>query len=291
MASEKILVVEDERHNLLVLERILALQGYEISAFSNGEDVLAFPSPEIFEVAILDLNLGRGLSGMDVLAHLRQNAPDTMIILLTGNGTLETAVEALRQGAHDYLIKPAKSKEIQASIEKGLKKRQKQLTQRKREAVLSQLEKNLEESLNKLRETDVETVGTSNGEKKLTEGHGEGGTKSGKTVRVELESDARFLTWKEIRVDLLRRQISVDGHALDLSPTEYDLFLYLIKEAPRIVSPMELVRQIQGYDADQDEASGVIRTHIYRLRQKIKAVLPERNIIQTARGVGYAVES
>jgi DNA-binding response OmpR family regulator len=228
---------------------------------------------------------------MEVLAHFRENAPDTIIILLTGNGTLETAVEALRQGAHDYLIKPAKSKEIQASIQRGLEKRQKQLEQRRREVVLSQLEKNLEDSLNKLRGSENNPVRRLNGDKGSVEN--QNADKPGDTnpVKVESGADGRFLAWEKIKVDLLRRQITVDGFSLDLSPTEYDLFLYLIKEAPRIVGSKELVRQILGYEIDQDEASGVIRTHIYRLRQKIKVVVPEKNIIQTARGVGYAVDN
>ena len=82
----------------LILERILSLQGYDITAVTSGEDALPLIQPDAFDVAILDLNLGHGMSGMEVLAHFREEAPDTSILLLTGNGTLETAVEALRQG-------------------------------------------------------------------------------------------------------------------------------------------------------------------------------------------------
>lgn len=289
MASEKILVVEDERHNLIALERILAFHGYEITAISNGEDAIAFPKPELFEVAILDLNLGRGIDGMEVLAHFRENAPDTIIILLTGNGTLETAVEALRQGAHDYLIKPARSSEIQASIQRGLEKRQKLLEHRKREVVFGQLEKNLEDSLNKLRGSEGNSAGKPYGDNSLGDNPNGDTTGSYNPPNVEFGPEGRYLTWNNIKVDLLRRHITVEANPLALSPTEYDLFLYLIKEAPRIVEPRELILEILGYDSDDEEASGVIRTHIYRLRQKINAVVPGNTIILTARGVGYGV--
>jgi DNA-binding response OmpR family regulator len=270
MTAKKILIVEDEKHNLIILERILTSQGYDITAVTNGEDALALVEPEAFDVAILDLNLGYGISGMEVLSHFRQHAPDTSILLLTGNGTLETAVEALRQGAHDYLLKPARSKDIQASIQRGLEKRQKQLEQRKREAVLSQLEQSLEESLNRLRSTAVGSTAVQPDEAETQTG--------------------RYLVQGNIEVDLPRHRITINGRPLDLSLTEYALLVYLIAQAPRIIPPQELVRQIQGYAVEQDEASAVTRTHIYRLRQKIKVITPQKQIIRTVRGVGYTVD-
>jgi DNA-binding response OmpR family regulator len=267
MTAEKILIVEDEKHNLLILDRILSIQGYQITAVNSGEDALPLIEPDAFDVAILDVNLGHGIDGMEVLAYFREHAPDTSILLLTGNGTLETAVEALRQGAHDYLLKPAKTKEIQASIQRALEKRQKQRQQRKREMVLSQLEQNLEASLKQLRGTSAES----------------------NTIE-EIHAD-RFLIQGNIEVDLPRHRITINGQPLDLSPTEYALLVYLIAESPRVIPPQELVRQIQGYNVEQDEASAVTRTHVYRLRQKIESIAPKQEIIRTVRGVGYTIET
>ncbi len=267
MTAGKILIVEDEKHNLIILERLLSLEGYDITSVSNGEDALALSDPGGFDVAILDVNLGHGIGGMEVLAHFREHAPDTSILLLTGNGTLETAVEALRQGAHDYLLKPAKAKEIHASVRRGLEKRRKRKEQRKREAILLQLEQNLEESLNRLRGTTTET----------------------KAIESE-EREGQYLVQGNIEVNLPRHRIKINGRELDLSRTEYALLVYLIAEAPRIIGPQELVRQIQGYAVAQEEASAVTRTHIYRLRQKIDAVAPGQNVVRTVRGVGYTVD-
>lgn len=293
MASGKILIVEDERHNLIILERILTFQGYQVSSVSSGEEALALTNPALFEVAILDLNLGRGLSGMDVLAHFRKNSPDTIIILLTGNGTLETAVEALRLGAHDYLIKPARSQEIKDSIERGLQIRKERIEQRKREAIFNQLEKNMEESLFKLRGEELngptfKIQGTKGKTDKQAESSSARPDQS-KAQQSELENEQRYLNWGVIQVDILRRQLTINGRPLNLSPTEYSLIIYLVSEAPRIVPPQELVLQIQGYAIDQEEASPVIRTHIYRLRNKIRAVEPDKEFIKTIRGVGYTI--
>lgn len=270
MTSEKILVVEDEKNILFFLERMLVKSGYEITTVSSGEAALDLIQPERFDLAILDLNLGQGISGMDVLACFREQSPTTSIILLTGNGTLETAIEALRQGAHDYLLKPAMAEEIRKSVRAGLEKKRQREQMHERESVLTQLEQNLEESLKKLRGSAVLPS--------MTE-----------TNDVNQEEN-RYLRHGPVEVDLPRRLVTINGRNINLSPTEYDLLLYLLRESPRIVPAQELVRQIQGYSLEQSEAGAITRTHIYRLRQKIKEIAPGRQIIRTVRGVGYTAD-
>jgi DNA-binding response OmpR family regulator len=64
---------------------------------------------------------------------------------------------------------------------------------------------------------------------------------------------------------------------------------YLIGESPRVISPQELVREIQGYESEPWEARDMVRYHVYRIRQKIKAAAPGESVIRTVRGVGYTV--
>ena len=270
MTSEKILIVEDEKNILFFLEHMLAKQGYQITTVTSGEAALDLIQPQRFDLALLDLNLGQGISGMDVLGRFRDQSPETSIILLTGNATLETAIEALRQGAHDYLLKPAPAEEIRKSVRTGLEKRKEQQQSQERESVLSQLEQNLEDGLKKLRGTAV--------------------TPPSAFIQPAKQEPGRYLHVGAIEVDLPRHQITINGRPLDLSPTEYDLLLYLLQESPRIIPAQELVRQIQGYALEQDEAGNITRTHIYRLRQKIKAIAPTHQPIRTVRGIGYTID-
>lgn len=272
MTTENILVVEDDTNILFFLERMLSNQGYQITGVSSGEAALPLIQPGKFDLAILDLNLGQGISGMDVLARFRSDSADTIIILLTGNGTLETAIESLRQGAHDYLLKPAMADEIRESVRAGLEKRRQKLQQRERETVLNQLEQNLEDSLKKLRGT-VEPSANGSLEEPP-----------------QPDNEGRYLVCGQLQVDLPRRIVTIDGRPVDLSPTEYDLLLYLLQQIPRIVTPQELVRHIQGYNLEESEAGTITRTHIYRLRQKIKEVAPSTPVIRTVRGVGYTID-
>lgn len=276
MTTEHILIVEDDTNILFFLERMLSNQGYRVTGVSSGEAALPLIQQGKFDLAILDLNLGHGIGGMDVLARFRSDSADTSIILLTGNATLETAIESLRQGAHDYLLKPAMAEEIRKSVRAGLEKRRQMQQQREREMVLSQLEQNLEDSLKKLRGTAT-AVPNSNGPRETE-------------PQPHSDDDGRYLQRGNLQVDLPRRVMMIDGRVIDLSATEYDLLLYLLQEVPRIVPPQELVRQIQGYNLEESEAGTITRTHIYRLRQKIKEVAPSTPVIRTVRGVGYTID-
>ena len=98
----------------------------------------------------------------------------------------------------------------------------------------------------------------------------------------------RFLQHAGLIIDSIRHVITLDGVLLDLSPTEFNLLAYLVREVPRVVPPIELIREVQGYDSDSREASETIRSHMYHIRQRIQAVT-DRPVIRTVRGIGYTL--
>ncbi len=87
----------------------------------------------------------------------------------------------------------------------------------------------------------------------------------------------------------MQHLITLDGHLLELSPTEFDILGYLCSQSPRVVSSQELVRQVQGYDSDATAARDIVRYHIYRIRQKVKSKTDRTNLIRTVRGIGYTI--
>lgn len=125
MAAPTILVVEDEPSVLQPLQDILQRAGYAVTAVESGEAALGEIAQKKFDLALIDIKL-KGISGMEVLAALRERSPNTVAIILTAHATLDTAVEALRQGAHDYLFKPCRTEELLKSLRSGLLKRQAQ---------------------------------------------------------------------------------------------------------------------------------------------------------------------
>ncbi|HRV96455.1 MAG TPA: response regulator, partial [Anaerolineae bacterium] len=111
----RILVVDDEENIRSSLQEMLSLTGYNVIAVESGEAALKLiAGQEKFDLALIDIKL-EGLTGIEVLAMLRRLTPETVVIILTANASLETAVEALRYGAHDYLFKPCKPTELQES--------------------------------------------------------------------------------------------------------------------------------------------------------------------------------
>jgi signal transduction histidine kinase len=120
--APSVLIVEDEEAVAFTLREILAQEGYTVQDVSNTAEALARVEQERFDVALLDLRVGED-SGLTVLSRLKELSPGTVALILTGYGSLETAIEAMRHGAFDYLLKPCDVQELKAAIARGLEQR------------------------------------------------------------------------------------------------------------------------------------------------------------------------
>ena len=105
--APRILVVDDEPLTLELIVEGLADRGYAVDVASSGPEAIAKAEETSYDVVITDLNMP-GMDGMQVLDHFNENHSGTLVILLTAYGTIETAVQAVKRGAFDYLTKPAK---------------------------------------------------------------------------------------------------------------------------------------------------------------------------------------
>lgn len=136
----KILITDDEEGLRQSLGEILRLEGYEVKTAENGEAALEILRQEEVDLVLLDLKMP-GMDGMEVFRNISKIASETKVILLTAHGSLETALEALRQGAHDYILKPASTRNILNSIARGLAQRSEQYHRR---MLLEQLDMTLQ---------------------------------------------------------------------------------------------------------------------------------------------------
>jgi len=119
---EKILIIEDEKGMNEVLRILLEAEGYDVtSAFDGYEGVDAIKN-DIFDLVISDIKMP-GLNGFEVLKTVKEISPDTIVIMITAFGTTESAIEAMKLGAYDYINKPFKIDEIRLVIKKALEKR------------------------------------------------------------------------------------------------------------------------------------------------------------------------
>ena len=119
---EKILVVDDEQSLRDVLSIMLKRAGYAVTSAMDGEEAIEFLNKEIFDLVITDLRMPK-LDGMEVLKAVKSASPETVVLIITAFATADSAVEAMKQGAYDYLTKPFQVDEVQLIIRNALEKR------------------------------------------------------------------------------------------------------------------------------------------------------------------------
>ncbi|HEY8432728.1 MAG TPA: sigma-54 dependent transcriptional regulator [Sandaracinaceae bacterium] len=119
----KILVVDDQRNMRTTLSMMLRGAGYDVEEAGDGAEACDRVLAETFDLVLTDLKMGTR-DGMDVLRHVKQASPLTEVIVMTAYGTIESAVEAMRIGAYDYIQKPFTEQELLVKVQKGLEKRQ-----------------------------------------------------------------------------------------------------------------------------------------------------------------------
>jgi DNA-binding response OmpR family regulator len=252
------LIVDDEYHIRFVLERTLQHEGYHPNSAANGEEALeklALSSPP-YDLLLLDLQMGQ-VSGLQVLEAAREQDPDIVVLILTAYGSLDSAVEALRLGAFDYLFKPAMPEAICRRINEGLQVRQRSLQRRR-----------LVNQVDTLRQT-LDEIGSN---------HNESTTP---------DMNRRIIRSGSLVIDRHHRHVTLDNNLIDLTTAEFDLLLCLVAAAPQPLSPRQLVNRALGYDCEYREASEAMKWHIYRLRRKVEVDPAHPCYIKNIRHQGY----
>ena len=122
MDKMKIMLVDDEERYLSTTARLLERRGYDAVTASSGAEALAKLGSGSIHVVILDVKMP-GMNGMEVLQVIKRDFPLVEVIMLTGHGTLESAVDGLKSGATDYLVKPADIDDLIKKAEDAFEKR------------------------------------------------------------------------------------------------------------------------------------------------------------------------
>jgi two-component system alkaline phosphatase synthesis response regulator PhoP len=218
-----------------------------------------------FEVVLTDIRMP-GLTGVELLGKIKEKAPDSIVILMTAYASLGTAVEGLRLGAHDYLIKPISSQDIRQSVARGLERA---INLRRRRLLLEAIQSNVKE-----------LTGAA-----LASNHRPASAAASSAAPVQVP--VTTMTLGPLTIFPGRYQIQVGEKSLNLTPTEFDLLLYLAAHRGRVVPCYELVREVRGYTVDEAEAREVIRPHISNLRRKLEKAGQDPDLIVNVRGIGY----
>src|SRR3954470_6464361 len=253
--SARILIVDDEATIRLTLGTLLKRTGYEVTSAENGHEAVRLLEQQHFDLMLVDLKMPE-MDGMQVVAAARQRQADLAIIVLTGHGSLETAVEGLHQGVFDYLLKTTEPAQVIERVKVGLAMRAQQLRQR----------------------TLLDVLGTAVQELR--------GAPAGGSDETSGTSE-RGITVGALQLDTWRQEATLAGRTLPLTPTEFRVLLCLAEHAGTMLPYAHLVRCAQGYDADELEAGELIKPHIHHLRQKLEPDPTTPRYILNVRGKGY----
>jgi len=253
-----ILIIDDEAALRQTLARILQQAGFEVTTAENAEQGLSFIQTTNFDLIFMDLRMP-GIAGMDALKLIHASHPNLPVILFTAQPDLNSAVEALRNGATDYLLKPLKPQSVIERAQNVLANQQKE--NRKREITL-QIE-TLQAELKSL-----------------------GNGVTGPLQTASVGSD-RFLKRGALVLDLHKRCLSIHEQTVNIPPTSFDYLLVLARHSPNVVNYQTLVAEAQGYQANAREAQELTKWHIHQLRQAIEQDAHAPSLLINVRGTGY----
>jgi DNA-binding NtrC family response regulator len=159
----KILVVDDEETVRNLLQRILKGEGYEVVTAADGADAMGLVSNGDINIVLIDIKMP-GMSGIDVLSRLSAAWPEVCVIMVSAVVETQTAIEAMKMGAYDYIIKPFDQKEVLHKVQQAQMKWDRQMQERQQHV---QLKDNIEEQTKKIQTHFSELVGSLAREHKL----------------------------------------------------------------------------------------------------------------------------
>ena len=254
-----ILIVDDEASLRQTLARILQREGYDVTSVAGGQEGLSILAQHPFDLVFLDIRMP-DMNGLDVLKSIHDQFPELPVILFTAQPDLHSAVEALRRGATDYLMKPLKPQTVLDRTQTILGEQQKK---KRRREIIRQMEE-LQNELDALdgiqpppRQSPTEPV------------------------------SERFIKRGILTLDLHARRVMLHESSVGLAPTSFDYLLVLARHSPSVVDYQTLVAEAQGYQVDAREAQELTKWHIHNIRQAIETDARNPIHVVNIRGTGY----
>lgn len=260
--SSTILIIDDEANLRRSLALIMQKSGYSVTTAGTAQEAFQFLQAGAYDLVFLDLKMP-DVNGMELLPQIRNLYPEMPVLILTAHATLESAMEAVRKGARDYLIKPIDPSHILTRVEEILDE---QRQPRRRREIVSEIQ----ELISELREIGADETDSTN------------------SKRDSAPADpSRFLQRGPFTLDLYAHQVKFGDQFVSLSPTAFDYLVTLVRHSPDPVTYEKLVMESQGYKPTLAEARDLARWRIHELRKAIEPDQQKPRIIITERGVGY----
>jgi DNA-binding response OmpR family regulator len=257
----RILIVDDEQRVRFTLGMALTADDLVCDQAESSEEALQLLASQPYDLVVTDIRMGP-VSGLDLLSEIRRRWPGIIVILLTGYASVDSAVQALRRGANNYLTKPVSIEELRAAVREGLAARREALHQ--------------QQLLTILRDGILELSGEDGPQEESS---------------LENSDDSRWQRVGDLVIDRMKYTVSAQDKLIDLTPTEFRLLLCLAENQEQVCAYRDLARQVYGHTASTPEAKRLIMPHVSNLRSKLRRASSCSDLIENVRGVGYTIAS
>jgi DNA-binding response OmpR family regulator len=279
-----ILVVDDEQNIRLTLSALLSRAGHTVTAAASGEEAVAMFDRQRFDLMLVDLQMP-GINGIQVVEALRHRSLDTVVIVLTGHGSLETAIEGMHQGIFDYMLKTSDPGQILDRVTAGLADRQRRQRQN---ALLNAIGAAAQELTGSAPSDEELALPLTSAQVPAAAPAPQPAASTGQPTPQPINE--RQVQIGQLQLDTWHQTAVLGGRSLNLTPTEFRLLLCLAEHAGQMLSYTQLVRCAQGYEANDMEAGELIKPHIHHLRQKIEPDPSAPRYLLNVRGKGYILQ-
>jgi DNA-binding response OmpR family regulator len=255
--TNRILLVEDDAAARMVTAHTLQGAGYTVATADSGEAAIELLQQHTYAVIISDIRMGM-VDGVAVLQAARTQPYKPEVILLTGYGSLETSLAALRRGAYDYLLKPCNPDTLLQTVARAIEHRQEIITR--------------EDAMNTILQI-ASRVQISEAPGNMPEGSAE---------KAPANESGRYLRVGVLTIDYFRHEVQAHGKPLHMTRIEYLLLCSLAEAQGRVLSYREIVKHTHGQEMDDADALLLLKQHIRNIRSKIPA-----DYLINVRSTGY----
>ena len=252
--SATILIIDNDISYLRRLKHLLGKDNYNVIVSRVDQDIFTTLEEGDTSVMIIEIHL-QDVDGFELIQQAQEISPDTEIIILTGEGTMKSAIHAIQLGAHDYLLKSDSEQEILSSVASAIARQN--LRERKR-IILEKMEKTLWalKDLNRMGE-------------------------------VSIPKRQVIILPGGVQVELNSRKLSKGDQEVHLSPLLGKLFGGLLLNWGQVLSHTELASITYGKDLDKYESAFLLRSLMCRLRKQLTVFKDGESWIKTIPGSGY----
>lgn len=261
--SGRILIIDDDLSLRQTMARILQQAGFEVITAGNAAEGLVLLSQQTLDLVYMDIRMP-DMNGLEALRAVRAGQPDLPVILFTAQPDLSSALEALRNGATDYLLKPLKPETI-------IERTRTILTQLERERRKEELQSQITNLQTELQELES----------------GDPSQPAPDVTSKVFPMEDRYLVRGKLSLDLHARRAIVDDHPVSLSPVAFDYLLVLARHSPNVVDYRTLVAEAQGYQVEMREAQDLAKWYVHHIRKAIEPDAQKPVYLVNVRGTGY----